>query len=546
MRTNLPVTQNEFLFPEGETLVTTTDLKGRIVYCNAAFVAASGFSRDELLGQPHNIIRHPDMPEEAFRDMWDTIAGGSPWSGFVKNRRKNGDYYWVKANVTPLLDSKGTVSGYMSVRTKPTRGDVDVVSHLYAEMSHEAKLGQIATRLHRGNVVPKQLVQRWMQRMRPTLYAKIALACGVAGVIGFLLGEYEAGGFSHIGWDEVLVGIMAVVIAGVTGGYYLKTQISRPINKLTNFANQISGGNLTFEHDVKQQDEIGMLAESITQLNANLMSIVRDARHGVMDVRAGTTTIAEGNQDLSTRTESAASSLQQTAASMEQITATVKQSSVKAGDAAESAQEARSIADQSSNAVAGLAETMQHINDASRRISEIIQVVDGIAFQTNILALNAAVEAARAGEHGRGFAVVANEVRTLSQRTSNAAKEVRTLIQSSVEQVEEGSRQTSSVKDAMDSVNRSINQVYHFIADISHGMKEQMLGVEQINQAISQMDALTQKNAALVEEIAASAITLNHKADDVAGAVAIFQLKGDEPNRSQNAVELRVKHRSRA
>jgi methyl-accepting chemotaxis protein len=211
---------------------------------------------------------------------------------------------------------------------------------------------------------------------------------------------------------------------------------------------------------------------------------------------------------------------------MEEITSTIRTSTDMAAQATQHAQRARDVAANSGLAVQALAGTMDGISEASRKISEIIQVVDSIAFQTNILALNAAVEAARAGEQGRGFAVVASEVRALSQRTTVAAREIRGLIQTSVERVEEGGRQTGSAISAMNEAQSAVNDVHQFIEQISPGMREQMLGVTQVNQAVAEMDTLTQQNAALVEEIAASASHLSHQAGDVADSVRVFQIKG--------------------
>ena len=526
MRTNLPVSQHEYPFPEGETLVSTTDLQGRILYCNAAFIEVSGYVRQELLGQPHNLIRHPDMPEEAFRDMWDTIQRGFPWSGLVKNRRKDGSFYWVMANVTPLIDAGGKVTGYMSVRTQPERAAVEGAEKLYARMRQEAKAGRLSLGLHRGQVLATGSLARWVHRLRPGVRGKMGLSTSLVCILSFLLGEYSADGLQHMTWGEAAGGLLAAVALALIGSAYLRNLVITPITHLVSFANQIAGGNLTQSIHSDRTDEVGHLTKALAQLNVNLMSIVRDARNGVVQMTRDTGVIAEGNQDLSARTEAQASNLEETASSMEEITSTIRQSTDMAQQAAQRADNARSVTDHSAEAVQALSATMTHISEASSKIADIIQVVDSIAFQTNILALNAAVEAARAGEQGRGFAVVASEVRALAQRTSVAAREVRGLIQASAEQVATGSQQTEAARSAMDSARGAIDEVHKFILQLSHGMQEQMLGVNQINQAVSDMDSLTQKNAALVEEIAASATTLRDKAGEVASSVSVFQLKG--------------------
>jgi len=540
MRVNLPVTQREYTFPPGETLVSTTDLQGRILYCNRAFVEVSGYAHEELVGQPHNMIRHPDMPAEAFRDMWATIGAGHPWVALVKNRRKNGDHYWVLANVTPLIDAQGQVSGYMSVRTEPDKAGITAAEALYRQMREEASQGRQGLRLERGQVQATHLAARVQRALRLGLRGKMSLTAGLIGTLGFLLGEYEADGLAHMEGAELLVGALSIGLCAGLGGWYLKRLAVNPLLELVSFANQVAGGNLTRSISSGRSDEIGQLTRALSQLSVNLMSIVRDARNGVLQMRQDTGAIAEGNQDLSARTESQASSLEETASSMEQITSTIRQSTDMAAQAAERAHSARSVTERSGQAVHALSATMQEISESSRKISEIIQVVDSIAFQTNILALNAAVEAARAGEQGRGFAVVAGEVRSLAQRTTVAAREIRGLIQASVERVSEGGQQTDGARAAMSEAQGAVNEVHQFIEQISHGMREQMLGVTQINQAVADMDTLTQQNAALVEEIAASASQLNGRASDVAESVSVFQIRGEAAHaKSPDAVTLR-------
>ena len=533
MRNNGPVTQHEYPFPRGETLVSTTDLQGRIVYCNSAFITVSGFERQEILGQPHNMIRHPDMPEEAFRDLWATIQSGQPWSALVKNRRKDGDHYWVQANVTPIMDERGQPSGYMSVRTEPERQEVEAAEALYARMREQGPQGHL--RLHQGQLVNRSLGGRIGEALRLSLGARMSLTVLLAGLGGLVLGLWLSGsGSAAIG-----AGALAIAALALLGGWYLRGAALAPIETLVGFANRIAAGDLTQHIKSTRRDEIGRVTAALAQLNVNLMSIVRDARIGVMQMRHGTQAISAGNQDLSGRTESQASNLQQTASSMEQITSTVHASTDMAASAAAQADAARQVSQRSSVAVQAVATTMENISQASARIADIIQVVDSIAFQTNILALNAAVEAARAGEQGRGFAVVAAEVRTLSQRTSEAAKEVRGLIQASSERVSEGGTQVRNASRAMDEVQQAVEEVHGLITRISQGMNEQMSGMDQINAAVAQLDSLTQQNAALVEQVSAAALGLNEKAQEVANSVSVFRLQGQAGEALPDAVALR-------
>jgi aerotaxis receptor len=522
MRNNQPVQNIEFPFPAGETLVSTTDLKGRITYCNAAFIAMSGFAKEELLGQPHNIVRHPDMPEEAYRDMWQTIASGLPWSAPVKNRRKDGSYYWVMANVTPLMHG-GTPIGYMSVRTQPSREQVAAAEQLYATMRQEKADGRQITLLAQGNVEVQTTMARLQRATSLGLRGRMAL---VVGSVGGLCAAATAliGGESLLSTGAALEVLGSAAVGAAVGGWWLSRMAVGPLERLVGVANRMAAGDLTEAIEASGQDALGRMAKALAQLNVNLRSIVRDARNEVHHMRDATREIAAGNQDLSARTESQAASLQETASSMEQITSTVRNSATSAQQAAQLAGEASAVTQRGSDAINEVTRTMHVISDSSRRIGEIISVIDGIAFQTNILALNAAVEAARAGEQGRGFAVVASEVRSLAQRTTAAAREIKQLIEDSAQKVEDGNRLTEEAQKTMDGALATVQRVTHVIEEISTGASEQLSGISQVNEAVSQMDSITQQNAALVEQIAASAVQLQSQAVAVSESVQIFKL----------------------
>jgi aerotaxis receptor len=541
VRLNLPVSAIEFPFPEGETLVSTTDLKGRILYCNPAFVALSGYDKEELLGQPHNLIRHPDMPEEAFRDLWDTIAAGQPWSAAVKNRRKDGRFYWVMANVTPLMNGD-TPLGYMSVRTQPTREQITSAEALYATMREEKAQGR---RIHR-------LDGAMLRRDTPLGRLRGALRLGVAGrltlAVGVLCGLSGLAAALSDGQTDLrtaAVALAGAVLGAALGRWAIRALVMAPVARLLALANRMAAGDLTQRIEAQGDDLLGRMTRALAQLNVNLRSIVSDARNEVEHMHVATREIAAGNQDLSARTESQAASLQETASSMEQITSTVRHSAASAQQAADLAGKASAVTLRGSEAMNEVTRTMHVISESSRRIGEIIGVIDGIAFQTNILALNAAVEAARAGEQGRGFAVVAGEVRALAQRTTAAAREIKQLISESSETVDAGNRLTDDAQKTMEGALQTVRNVTHVINEISTGAQEQLMGISQVNEAVSQMDSITQQNAALVEQIAASAVQLQGQAAVVAEAVQVFRLDATRPPTS-DAVALRKLARASA
>ena len=533
MRVNLPVTTHEYPFPRGETLVSTTDLQGRILYCNPMFVEVSGYERAELLGQPHNMIRHPDMPEEAFRDMWETIAGGWPWSAAVKNRRKDGSYYWVMANVTPLMED-GRPVGYMSVRTEASREQIAGAQALYARMRAEKQAGRTVHALQRGRLVRRTFSGRIAQALDIGLAGRVALAFAalwLAAVLAAWVGPRE-GLLAALAW----LAVTAVAIGGVA---YVRGAAVLPLAQMVGAANRMAAGDLTQSVAVTRSGLTGELQRALAQLNVNLLSIVRDARQESDKMRLSSREIAQGNQELSSRTESQASNLQQTAASMEEITGTVKQTADSARQASELAQQATGVAERTSGAVDEVAVTMREIQTSSGRIGEITGLIDSIAFQTNILALNAAVEAARAGEQGRGFAVVAAEVRSLSQRTQSAAREIRQLIEESAARVREGHDRTDGARRTMQESLELVRRVGVFIGEIHSAANEQLSGISQVNAAVAQLDTITQQNAALVEESAALAIELERQAHTVSESVQVFRLERGARGAPHDAVALR-------
>ena len=510
MRTNLPVTQREYEFSSSETLLSATDTSSHIQYANAAFIRTSGFRVDELIGQPHNLVRHPDMPVEAFADMWRTLKEGQSWTALVKNRRKDGDHYWVRANAAPMRRN-GEVVGYLSVRTKPGREEIQAAEDLYRRF-REGKAAGLA--FHRGLVVRTGWL-RWMSTLQllPTAWRVRLPLLALAALLGAGLAASGQPG---------LAGILAVGL--LLADLFIEAQVTGPLARVRCTAQQVASGEAASDLSLDRCDDIGLLARAITQSGLNLQSLVSDVNEQVSGLHVASQEIATANNDLSSRTEQTASSLEETAAAMEEQTATVRQNSDTAQQASQLAGATSEAASRGGEAVANIVSTMSLISDSSRRIADIIGVIDGIAFQTNILALNAAVEAARAGEQGRGFAVVASEVRSLAGRSAEAAKEIKGLIADSVGKVDTGSRQVAQAGQTMTEVVSQVRRVNDLIAEITSASKEQAIGISQVGQAVSQLDEMTQQNAAMVEQSSAAAGSMREQAQRLMEAIRVFSV----------------------
>ena len=518
MRANFPVTQNNYDYPGDELLVSVTNTKGEITHCNPAFVRVSGYVYEELIGQPHNLIRHPDMPEGAFKDMWRTIGNGYPWTGIVKNRRKNGDHYWVRANVTPIVEG-GRPQGYLSVRTKPSLSDIQAAEALYARMNREAQAGEETMRLRAGEVRRLGWRGLWARRTDVGLLARMALMLAAMAVLVMLP--------DLLGWQGVMAWgarLVALALGGAWVMWRFHARCVRGIEQASAWAAQMSSCNLasTCTHDYT--GTVGTLMARLQQIQINLHAVVGDVLTEVQGFNDMSQEMAHASLDLAQRTEAQSSDLQKTASSMEQIASAVLQTADTAQQMEQESNQSKSVVGRSGEAIQNVGVAMERIRASSTRMSEIISVIESIAFQTNLLALNAAVEAARAGEQGRGFAVVAGEVRALAQRSASAAKEISALIHQTVDGINDGNARMQAAGKTIDGMVDAVDRVSHLVREISQATREQSQGVSQVNQAVSNLEGMNQQNAALVEQSTGSAKSLNTHAQRLQRSVSFFKL----------------------
>lgn len=731
MQINQPVTDQEYHVPEGVILVSKTDLNGTITECNDAFEAASGFSREELIGNPHNMVRHPSVPAIVFADMWRSLKNGAPWSQIVKNRRKDGGFYWVKANATPIYE-KNNIVGYMSVRTCATEQDKVATAAAYKDLKSgraRIKNGRVLYGIDYKNLnFFKLLNPEWQLALMAVLFVwlpfmYIALQANLSvfemGLISSLIlalpftqgvgfkrvinhgidnlnrlssGEHNlnleadhrtafgklsgaiqsaslSAGESHAkvesqldhanqlqtAIDKVSVNIMIadsnynitylnerlftflserqqalktvlpnfdldkvlgsnidvfhkhpahnraildqltepmtttlqlldykfelsiipvfnrsgqrtsilvewrdltqehqlvnevqgavnnakngilnerIDLSKVTGLAHTLSEamnemlevIEQPINQAVQVASSLSEGDLRTRFEGDYQGRFALMKESMNVAVENLASIMGQTDLAVCNVNNGAQKINQASTALNDRTQNQAASLEETAASMEQMTSMVKQNADNSQKATEFTRNASIQASNGVKVMENAINSIEEINEASQRISEIIGLIDSISFQTNLLALNAAVEAARAGEHGRGFAVVAGEVRSLAQKSADAAKDIKELIENSVDKISEGSQHVRGSGKALNEIADAVSTVNQIIEEMAHASQEQSEGINQVNLAITNIDSAVQQNAALVEEAATTANELGSMSEIMQQNVRMFTL----------------------
>lgn len=514
MRINQPVTDREYVLSDEHFLISHTNLGGRITYANPAFIEVSGFSQEELVGSAHNIVRHPDMPPEAFADLWATLQAGEHWVGLVKNRRKDGGFYWVRAQVIPLLEN-GKAAGYVSVRTRAGSDAIAQAEAAYAEIrsGNPRGLTVIRGQVHRRGPlgwIRRQVLQAsgkgfWAM---PAV-ASLLLALPVTGAVGAL--------------PALLTGVPLLLgIAAYQRHYWL-----RPLREAVGFSAQIAAGNLAAEPPAPGGADSRRLIMALDIMRKSLGSIAGDVRDGLQVVTPAARDMAQANEELAARARQQAAALEQTAASMEQITATVHQNTDNARQASSLAGEAAETVSANGQLMGEMVSTMGRITESSGKITQIVEMIDSIAFQTSILALNAAVEAARAGEQGRGFAVVASEVRNLASRSADAAREIHALISQSATEIDGGAALVRRAGDAMEEVVTKVTRLSDLVGEITTANVEQTTGIEQINTAVADMDSAVGDTADKMQTMARDTGRLQAQIAQFALSVAVFRFRGE-------------------
>jgi aerotaxis receptor len=506
---------------ESDLLVSISDSTGNYAYANDTFLRIRAWKWADIKGTPSTREKSDGNPNQMMQDMILTMRARKPWTGIYRNNLDNGDYFWSRVHMSPLSASR-KYAGSLVVHSKPSRADIEQAQRIYARMlAPNSNLMFRDGRVFRNDLLGKLRLRFREFGLRAHVWGGMAALAAVA-FISLTFGYQDLFGLPMI--------VATVCTLGAIGaaGAYIVHQLVLPLRDAVKFANRIAAGDLNSQQNSERYDEIGDVFRALTQMNVNVRATVQDVRSGIQQMNSATSAIATGTQDLSARTDSQANNLAQTAAATDEMNATVRNNAEIAHKASTAATAANAAAESGGHAVGSVVSTMRDISQSSKQMAEIIGAIDAITFQTNLLALNAAVEAARAGEQGRGFAVVASEVRHLAQRSAQSAKEVRAHIAEIIDKVDNGFQLVNSAGKTIDSVVGQARTVTDLVNNIATATSEQSSGINQINQAILQLDQMTQQNAALVQQSTSAAESLRQQATRLVDVVGVFKLSEQE------------------
>lgn len=544
MRNNLPITTTEYPIGENTLIVSKTDLKGKLTYFNDEFVKASGFEAHELLGQPHNIIRHPDMPPVAFEDLWRTLQAGKPWSGAVKNRRKNGDFYWVLASATPVWEA-GIVTGYMSIRSKLPASHRDEAARIY-KLIRNGEGGRY--RLQAGIIRKRgwaDLFAPFTRTLRArivTLLASMAASLLMISGIGLLTLDGAADSFIQKG-AVLALDLIALLLGGLIGLSTMKA-IGQPIRQLNEVMDTIAQGKFNTRITVDRDDELGIALRNLQALQAKLGfeqeqkrdtaqrtaaqrktemqrlagefeaavgAIVGAVSGAATELEESATTMTRAADTTLRLSESVALGSEEASTNVQSVAASTEEMSSSVGEIGRQVQESTRIAAGAVQQVVLANARIEKLSEAAGRIGDVAEMISAIASQTNLLALNATIEAARAGEAGRGFAVVASEVKGLAEQTAKATTEI-------ARQISEIQGATENAVDAIKEIGGTMGQVSQITTAIAAAVEEQGVATQEIARSVQQAAEGTAEVSANVSKVSRSTIETGSASSQVLGA----------------------------